>query len=226
MELMNIKKLVGEKAADLVQEGMTVGLGTGSTAYWAIMKLGERVKEGLRITAIATSKDSESLAKELKIPLVSFGEIDQIDLTIDGADEVDPNLNLIKGGGGALLREKIVAAASKKVVIIVDETKQVKQFGAFPLPVEVVPFGVESTKAKIEKLGFTVEIRRTEGNDRFTTDNGNLILDCAFDRIEHPESISQDLNGIPGVVENGLFIQMADIVYVGYGNGEIKSLEK
>ncbi len=222
---MNSKKMVGEKAADLVEEGMTVGLGTGSTAHWAIRKLGERVKEGLGITAIATSKESESLAKELKIPLVSFGEIDQIDLTIDGADEVDPNLNLIKGGGGALLREKIIAAASEKVIIIVDETKLVKQFGAFPLPVEVVPFGVESTKAKVEKLGFTAKIRMTEENNRFITDNGNLILDCAFDRIENPEKISQDLNGIPGVVENGLFIQLASTVYVGYGNGEIKSFD-
>lgn len=223
---MNIKKLVGEKAADLVEEGMTVGLGTGSTAYWAIRKLGERVKEGLTIKAIATSKESENLAKELDIPLVTFEEIDQIDLTIDGADEVDPDLNLIKGGGGALLREKIIAAASEKVIIIVDETKLVKQFGAFPLPVEVVPFGVESTKAKIEKLGFTAKIRMAKDNNRFRTDNGNLILDCAFDSLENPEKISQDLNKIPGVVENGLFIQLADSVYVGYGSGEIKSFDQ
>lgn len=161
---MNTKKIVGEAAAELLQDGMTVGLGTGSTAYWAIVKIGERVKQGLKIKAIATSKKSETLAMELNIPMVSFSEIDAFDTTIDGADEVDQDLNLIKGGGGALLREKIIAAASKKLIVIVDEGKLVKKLGSFPLPVEVIPFGVENTKAKIENLDCKTEIRMTDDN--------------------------------------------------------------
>jgi len=218
---MNIKKLVGEAAVKLVEDEMTVGLGTGSTAYWAITKLGERVKEGLNIQAIATSKESEKLARELNIPLVTFADIGQVDITIDGADEVDSKLNLIKGGGGALLREKIIAKASKKLVVIIDETKLAKQLGTFPLPVEVIPFGLESTRRFIEKLGCKTEIRMMDGNDQFKTDNGNYIVDCDFGIIKHPEKISRDLNQIPGVVENGLFIGLAHEVFVGYQSGEV-----
>ena len=142
---MEAKRLAGEKAAEYVKDGMIVGLGTGSTAYYAIQKIGELVKQGLKIKAVATSTSSEQLARELGINLVTFAEVDSIDLTIDGADEVDPHWNLIKGGGGALLREKIVAAASKQLIVIVDESKVVAQLGKFPLPVEVVPFGFEQT---------------------------------------------------------------------------------
>jgi ribose 5-phosphate isomerase A len=223
-ETMNNKKMVAEAAVELVEDGMTVGLGTGSTAYWAIVKLGERVKEGLKIRAIATSNESDSLAREQGIPIVSFSDIDKIDITIDGADEVDQNLNLIKGGGGALLREKIIAMASVKLIVIVDETKLVKQLGNFPLPVEVIPFGVENTREKLEKLGCRTEVRRADQHDRFKTDNGNYIVDCKFRGIEDPERLSRDLNSIPGVVENGLFIGVAQKVFVGYQNGKVELL--
>src|SRR5690554_5370842 len=147
---MNVKKMVAESAVELIQDGMTVGLGTGSTAYWAIKRLGDKIKEGIKIKAIATSKESELLARELGIPIVNFSDVDHIDITIDGADEVDPEINLIKGGGGALLREKIVANASRKLIIIIDETKLVKKLGKFPLPVEVIPFGIKVTRSEIE----------------------------------------------------------------------------
>lgn len=223
---MNVKRMVGEAAVELVQDGMTVGLGTGSTAYWAITKLGVRVKEGLKIKAIATSKESDKLARELNIPMVTFADIKEIDITIDGADEVDDDLNLIKGGGGALLREKIIATASKKQIVIVDESKLVKKLGVFPLPVEVISFGVENTRKLIEELGCNTEIRMTDGNNRFKTDNGNYIVDCKFLKIEYPEKISQDLNRIPGVVENGLFIGLAHKVFVGYQNGKVEIISK
>jgi|SRR5690554_3324709 len=224
---MNAKKMVAESAVEFIQDGMTVGLGTGSTAYWAIKKTGEKIKkEGIKIKAIATSKESESLAKELRIPLVNFSDIDNIDITIDGADEVDSDLNLIKGGGGALLREKIVATASHKLIIIVDETKIVKQLGKFPLPVEVIPFGVHITRSKIEKLGCKTEIRMSDEKNKYKTDNGNYILDCKFSNIENPEEINQYINIIPGVVDNGLFIKLANEVLVGYKDGNIETIKR
>lgn len=221
---MEIKKRVAEAAVEYVQDGMVVGLGTGSTAYWAIQKLGARVKEGLRIKAIATSAKSEALAIELGIPMVPFAEVDYIDVTIDGADEVDMEFNLIKGGGGALLREKIVAAASRQLIVIVDETKLVRQLGQFPLPVEAVRFGIETTKRAIEQLGCRAGLRLHDGSP-YITDNGNYILDCEFGTIEHPEQLTHRLNAIPGVVDNGLFIQMARKIIVGYRDGVIKTLE-
>ncbi len=223
---MNIKRMVADSAVEFIQDGMIVGLGTGSTTYWAIQKLGEKVKEGMKIKAIATSKESESLARELKIPIIPFLDIGQIDITIDGADEVDSNLNLIKGGGGALLREKIVATASKKLIIIVDETKLVKQLGKFPLPVEVIPFGLKATKNTIENLGCKGEIRTTDGKNKYQTDNGNYIIDCNFGNIENPEEINQCINMIPGVVDNGLFIKLANRILVAYKNGEIDSIKR
>jgi ribose 5-phosphate isomerase A len=223
---MNIKKMVAEAAVELIEDGMTVGLGTGSTAHWAIVKLGEKVGKGLKIKAIATSKESDSLARDHNIPIVSFSDIDNIDITIDGADEVDEDLNLIKGGGGALLREKIIAVASEKLIIIVDDTKRVKQLGTFPLPVEVVPFGVENTMVKLEKLGCITNLRMTDEHDRFKTDNGNYVVDCKFGPIENPKSLSQHLNSIPGVVENGLFIGIAQKVFVGFQNGKVEVLLK
>lgn len=221
---MEIKKRVAEAAVEYVQDGMVVGLGTGSTAYWAIQKLGARVKEGLRIKAIATSAKSEALAIELGIPMVPFAEVDYIDVTIDGADEVDTEFNLIKGGGGALLREKIVAAASRQLIVIVDETKLVRHLGQFPLPVEAVRFGIETTKRAIEQLGCRSGLRLHDGGP-YITDNGNYILDCEFGTIEDPEQLTHRLNAIPGVVDNGLFIQMARKIIVGYRDGVIKTLE-
>jgi len=220
---MDSKKLAAEKAVEFLKDGMVVGLGTGSTAYWAIQKIGQKVKEGLSIKAIATSKASEELAKELGITMLPFAEIEQIDVTIDGADEVNNDWNLIKGGGGALLREKIVAAASKQLIIIVDESKHVSQLGHFPLPVEIVPFGYEVTLRKLHSLGAETTIR-TKDNQMFVTDNGNYIVDCRFGIISQPEQIEHTLNLIPGVVDNGLFIGMATKVIVGYSNGTVKLL--
>ena len=223
---MNAKQLAAAKAVEYIKSGMIVGLGTGSTAYWAIEMIGEKVKKGeLKIKAIATSKRSEEQARSLGIPILSFAEIDQIDITIDGADEVDEQLNLIKGGGGALLREKIVASNSMELIIIVDEKKMVKHLGKFGLPVEVVIFGWEKTFAKLKSLG-CIPTRRMENNQPYITDNNNYIVDCAFDEIENPSSLHESINSIVGVVENGLFIKMASKVIVGFENGEsrVKSL--
>ncbi|MDP5272842.1 ribose-5-phosphate isomerase RpiA [Chengkuizengella axinellae] len=223
---MNAKKLAGEKAVEQVKEGMVVGLGTGSTAYWAVQKLGELVKDGLHIKAIPTSKSTEKLAIELNIPLVSFSEINEIDLTIDGADEINPTLDLIKGGGGALLREKIVAHSSKKFVVIADESKLVNHLGSFPLPVEVTPFGLDVTKREIQNLRCNTILRQSDASNIFITDNGNYILDCYFESIIDPSIIHTQLNMIPGVVENGLFVNMAEQVIIGYNDGRLKVLEK
>lgn len=208
---LNEKKVVGEKAIEYVQDGMVVGLGTGSTAYYFISKLGELVQQGLIIKGVPTSKQTEKLAKELGIPLVSFHEIEQIDVAVDGADEVDPELNLIKGGGGALLREKIIAASAKTFIIIADSHKNVDTLGAFPLPIEVVPYGFEMTIKHIRDLGGRTELRHYQGNP-FLTDNGNYILDTSFQEIKQPKELEKNLNLIPGVVDNGLFVGMADAV--------------
>lgn len=219
--MINAKQLAGEKAATYVKNGMTVGLGTGSTAYYAIQRIGQMVKDGLAIKAIATSLQSENMAKELGIPLTSFGEIEQIDVTIDGADEIDERFQLIKGGGGALLREKIVAAATKYYIIIADESKLVKHLGKFPLPVEVVRFGYQSTLKRIGYLGCRIEIRKKD-NSIFITDNGNYIADCSFGTIADPASIHEQINAITGVVETGLFINMTDLVITGSADGSLK----
>jgi ribose 5-phosphate isomerase A len=168
---------------------------------------------------------SEALARELNIPIVSFAEIDQIDITIDGADEVDGSLNLIKGGGGALLREKIVAAATQFYIIIVDESKLVRQLGKFPLPVEVTPFGWEKTKVKLEQLGCSAHLRMT-GDQVFLTDNSHYILDCAFGVIADPALLHEQVNAITGVMENGLFIHMANVVISGSPEGHTKVIER
>jgi ribose 5-phosphate isomerase A len=217
------KKAAGEKAAALVQPGMLVGLGTGSTAYWAIEKLGEMVKEGLNIRAVATSLASEKQAKELGIPITSFSEIQQLDIDIDGADEVSHDLQIIKGGGGALLREKIVAMASRKKVIVADERKYVKTLGKFPLPIEIIPFGWELVFRAVQSLqgGPTL---RTKDDKPYITDNGNYILDCAFGAIENPEQLHHHLKAITGVVETGLFINMKPTVIIAYENGDVKTI--
>lgn len=216
------KKAAGEKAAEYIEPGMTVGLGTGSTACWTIEKIGQMVAGGLEIKAIATSKQSELQAEGLGIPLISFAEITRIDVDIDGADEVDEGLNLIKGGGGALLREKIIASSSARMIVVVDDTKLVRQLGRFPLPVEVVPFGWEMTVRKLKATGCSTSVRMKEDGTAFITDNGNYIVDCHFHTIPSPAALQDRLNLIPGVVENGLFIGMAGTVIAGYEDGHTR----
>jgi ribose 5-phosphate isomerase A len=219
MDLKKAKQAAAQKAVAYVEDGMIVGLGTGSTAYFAIQLIGEKIRAGLKILGVPTSNETAKLAKVCQIPLLS--QFSEIDLTIDGADEVDPDGNLIKGGGGALTREKIVAAASKTAIIIVDETKLVQQLGKFPLPVEVLPFGWESGQKQLQSLGCTTRLRK-KGTAPFITDNQNWILDCQFDRIVNPGKLTIEINAIPGVVENGLFASLADLVIVGKEDGSTK----
>ena len=214
-----MKRRAAEKAVEYVEDGMIVGLGTGSTVNYTIKKLGELVKKGLKIQGIPTSNRTKKLAIECKIPLVDLDDHPEIDLTIDGADEVDSDLNLIKGGGGALTREKMVAFHSKKVIIVIDETKIVKALGCdFPLPVEVVKYGWAATKKSVEELGCVVELRKIM-DEPYITDNVNYILDCDFERIANPEETDLALHNIPGVVETGLFIDLVDDVIVGSKQG-------
>ncbi len=222
---MKAKKLTGEKATEYIEDGMIIGLGTGSTAYYAIKKVGEMVRNGLKVRAVPTSKETAELAAEEGIELVELADVESLAVTIDGADEVDPNFNLIKGGGGALLREKIVASATEKLIIVVDETKMVEHLGAFPLPVEVTPFSWQYTQRMIEKFSCSSEIRKEDG-EIFVTDNGNYILDCNFGKIEDPVKITVELNKLPGVVENGIFAEMAEVVVIGYNDGRVEVLEK
>jgi len=217
---MNPKQIAAEKAVESIEDGMIVGLGTGSTAYWAIQKIGERVRDGLNIQAVASSTISEDLANELGIPVIPFADVETIDLTIDGADEVDANLQLTKGGGGALLREKLLAANSRRFIVIVDESKVVDTLGAFPLPVEIVPFAHELTVRKLQSLGCELTIRQKDG-ENFITDNGNLIADCRFGSIMDPVTLHTQLNLIPGVVENGLFVGLTSQLIVGHSDGRL-----
>lgn len=212
---MNSKRIAAEKAVDYIHDGMIVGLGTGSTAYWAIQKIGERVHAGLQIKAVASSRRSEELAMQLGIVLVPLNEIDFIDVTIDGADEVDTNNNLIKGGGGALLREKILASHSKMFVVIIDESKMAGKLGRFPVPVEIVPFASNLTLRHLRALDCEPRIRR-DADKVYITDNGNMIADCSFEFIDDPAILSARMNSIPGVVENGLFSHtMVHAVVIG-----------
>jgi ribose 5-phosphate isomerase A len=221
----NMKKTAGEHAVRYVESGMVVGLGTGSTVAHTIKKLGEMSAEGLDLIGIPTSRESESLARSLGIRLSTLEENPTVDITIDGADEVDPNLDLIKGMGGALLREKIVARASKTEVIVVDDSKLVKTLGTkSPLPVEVVPFGWGTVKKSVEKLGCTAVLREKDGKP-YVTDNGNLILDCSFQSIKEPQKLEKELNNITGIVENGLFVGIADKVVVASDKG-VKELNR
>ncbi|OAK16399.1 ribose 5-phosphate isomerase A [Bacillus wiedmannii] len=218
--MLNFKQLAGEYAANLVKDGMKVGLGTGSTVYWTIQKLGERVKEGLSFQAVPTSKETEVLAKQLNISLISLNDdVQSLDLTIDGADEIDANLQLIKGGGGALLREKIVATSSKELIIIADESKLVTHLGTFPLPVEIIPFSWKQTERKIQSLGCQTTLR-LKNNETFITDNNNMIIDCIFPyNITNPTNLHTQLKMITGVVETGLFVNMTSKAIIGTKNG-------
>lgn len=217
------KKAAGEKAAGYIKPGMTVGLGTGSTAYYTILRIGELVREGLEIKAVATSAQSEILAREQQIPLVDFDKVDKIDLDIDGADEADARLQLIKGGGGALLREKIIAAASTEMLVVIDENKLVKTLGKFPLPVEVAVFAWELTFKQLLALDAHPVLRVKEGRT-FVTDNGNYILDCHFQKIHNAAALHTQLNNIPGVVENGLFLQYASRLIIGQHDGSVREI--
>ena len=223
------KYVAARRAVEFVEDGMRVGLGTGSTAAWMVRCLGELVREeGLMVTGVATSTRTADLAREVGITVKSLDEVRWLDLTIDGADEFDLNLNLIKGGGGALLQEKIVATASDQMVVIADLSKEVDRLGAFPLPVEVIPFGWQTTKALIEEMLSNVEVLgrsaslRLNGADPFRTDEGNYILDLHLRRIENPAQLSLVLNQIPGVVENGLFLDICDILVIGNADGTVE----
>src|ERR1700680_898318 len=211
----NLEKEAAARASlRFVHDRNIVGLGTGSTAAYAVRLLGERVQAGLKIRGIPTSVQTKQLAASVGIPLTTLDEFQQIDVTIDGADEVDPQLHLIKGGGGALLREKIIASASRQVVIIADSSKQVAVLGKFPLPVEVIPFAQVLVAKRIAALGATVNLRQDATGNPFVSDEGHHILDCSFGQIPDPPALARTLSDMPGVVEHGLFIDLATVVLV------------
>ena len=206
------KEMAARAGLKYVHDGQIIGLGSGSTATIAIRLLAERVRDGLTIRAIPSSVQSRDLALQLGIPLTTFDEYQQIDVTIDGADEFDPALNLIKGGGGAMLREKVVASASKQLVIVTDSSKQVPVLGRFPLPVEVIGFAEPLVAKKISDLGASVARRCDSSGKPYTTDEGHHILDCRFGEISDPPTLSRNLSEMPGVVEHGMFVGMASVV--------------
>ncbi|HEX4751200.1 MAG TPA: ribose-5-phosphate isomerase RpiA [Bryobacteraceae bacterium] len=222
-----LKREAGVTAAAELRDGMIVGLGSGSTARLAVAAIGRRVKQGLKIIGIPTSELTADQARGLAIPLSTLGEYPQVDVTIDGADEVElSTLSLIKGGGGNLLREKIVASASSRLVIAVDESKQVSRLGEhFAVPVEVAQFGWQSTARKLEKLGAKPMLRKSSDVKTFVTDGGNYILDCKFERIDSAEELRRELDSVVGVVEHGLFIGMTSLVLVATRQG-VKRLER
>ena len=222
------KYLAARRAVGFVEEGMKLGLGTGSTAAWMVRCLAERIRdEGLRVVGVPTSRRTADLARELGVPLTTMDEVKWLDLTIDGADEFDHNLNLIKGGGAALLPEKIVATASDRMIVIADAAKEVAQLGTFPLPVEVIPFGWRTTKALIEETLFSMDVLgrevtlRLDKGQPLKTDEAHYILDLDLRQIGNPRQLALVLNQIPGVVENGLFIDICDIVVIGHGDGRV-----
>lgn len=219
------KKLAAETASTFVEDGMKLGLGTGSTAAHFVAALGRRVKEGLDVVAIPTSEATRAQAAALAIPLATLDEYPFLDLTVDGADEIDAELRLIKGGGGALLREKIVAANSERMIVIADQSKLVDVLGKFPLPVEVAQFGLEATRRMIEMLAMEAEcegeiVLRLAGDGKpFVTDNGNFVLDCRFGEIREPELLGDALQSIPGMIGHGLFLGLADVAVIGGPDG-------
>jgi len=212
------KELAARASVKYVRDGNVVGLGTGSTAVFVVRALAEKVKAGMKIRGIPTSVNTEKLATSLGIPMITLADVQDIDVTIDGADEFDPRLCLTKGGGGALLREKIVASASKQMVVIADSSKQVQFLGKFPLPVEVIKFARPLVAKKISAMGAKVELRKTASGEPFITDEGNHILDCNFGQIPDPPSLARALSDTPGVVEHGLFINLASVVLMGKGS--------
>ena len=212
------KEAAARASLQFVKEGQVVGLGSGSTASHFIKLLGEKVRNGLRVRGIPTSVRSREVAESLGIPLTTLDECQEIAVTVDGADEVDPQLRLIKGGGGALLREKIVASASRQMVVVADATKQVQRLGKFPLPVEVIRFAQALVAKRISALGAEVELRTQTDGRPYVTDENNHILDCRFGEIRDPDQLARQLSDMPGVVEHGLFIGMASVVLFARGN--------
>ncbi len=222
------KFVAAKRAVDFVQPGMKVGLGTGSTAAWMVRCLGERVREeGLKIVGVPTSTRTAELARQVGIKVVSLDEAKWLDLTIDGADEFDQNLALIKGGGAALLQEKIVATASDQMIVIADAAKEVTALGTYPLPVEIIPFGWQTTKALIEEVLVSMDVMgrdvtvRMNGAAPLVTDEANYLVDLHLKRISNPRQLAMVLNQLPGVVENGLFIDICDIVIIGHADGRV-----
>ena len=229
------KFVAAKRAADYVEDGMRVGLGTGSTAAWLVRCVGEQVRDGgLRIKGVPTSTRTADLARDVGIEVISLDEAKWLDLTIDGADEFDSHLNLIKGGGGALLQEKIVATASDQMIVIADAAKEVEHLGAFPLPIELIPFGWLTTQALVEETLISMDVLgrsstlRMNGERPFVTDEGNYILDLHLQHIGNARQLALALNQMPGVVENGLFIDICDIVVIGDGQGgvEVRDINK
>ena len=219
------KRAAAARAAEFVRPGMRVGLGTGSTARYFVEQIGERVRSGLKIIAVPTSEATLADAKRCGIELTTLDETPELDLTVDGADEIAPDLSLIKGGGGALLREKIVATASARMIVIADRSKVVAVLGRFPLPIEVVAFGLAATKRAIEKAVGEIQrpgpltLRRGKDGHPFVTDCGHWILDAALDRVDEPAALAHALSGVPGVVEHGLFIGLAHMAIIGGPDG-------
>ncbi len=221
---MNAKEAAARRAVEAVLSGMTVGLGTGSTAVFAIQAIGERIrKEGLVLRGVPTSKRSEDLAREIGIPLVDFSQVETIDITIDGADEVDSELNLIKGGGGALVQEKIVASVSRQLVIICDKSKVKPTLGAFPLPIAIIRFGWQATLRKLNAFGHPIVLRRNADGSPFTSDDGLYIADMHCGQISDPRKRESEIKAITGVAEVGLFVGVATCVIVGYEDGSAES---
>lgn len=227
------KFVAAKRAVDFVEGGMRVGLGTGSTAAWMVRCLGERVRgEGLRITGVPTSSRTAALAREEGIEVVTLDEAGWLDLTIDGTDEFDAELTLIKGGGGALLREKIVATASDRMIVIADAGKQVARLGAFPLPIEVIGFGWQATRTLVERLLGDCDVAgrevtlRMDGARPYATDEGNRILDLHLGRIGDARGLAAALNRVPGVVENGLFVDICDRVIIGHEDGRVEMRDR
>jgi len=227
----DLKESAARAALDLVEDGMRLGLGSGSTAARFVDALGERVASGLNVVCVPTSEATRAQAERLRIPLTTLDETPQLNLTIDGADEIDDQLRMIKGGGGALLREKIVATASDRMVVIADESKLVVTLGTFPLPIEVVRFGLMATMRLIEAIATQagcvgdIRLRSGPGEAPFVTDQGNLIVDCAFGAIPEPEVLAFALKRVPGVVEHGLFLGLADLAIVA-GSGGVRALRR
>lgn len=221
-----IKKNLGKYAAEFIPSNTTIGMGSGSTIFWLIQELALRTKQGFSLSIVATSTRTKKLAAEAGITMVELNDVDMLPITIDGADEVDDKFQLIKGGGGALLQEKMVAAASQKLIIIADETKYVKQLGHFPLPVEVIPAGWKQVQKKIMAMGCSRVILRVRNDQPFVTDTGHHILDCHFEKIDNAAALNISLHLIPGVVETGLFINMANAIVIGYADGRIEMKEK
>lgn len=217
-----IKKKLGKYAADLVPANTTIGMGTGSTVFWLIQELAIRVRDGFFVKIVPTSSQTKKLAAEAGIGSAELNDVDLLPLTIDGADEIDDHFQLIKGGGGALLQEKMVAAASKKLVIMADESKMVKQLGQFPLPVEVITTGWKQVEKKILAAGCGKVALRKVNSQPFVTDNGHYIIDCHFEKIDDASALNISLHLLPGVVETGLFIDMASSVIIGRADGTIE----